>query len=341
VSVTVRQLAELVDGKVLGDGDILIKTARSVGQAQPGEITFIETEKNLGSLHDSRASAAVVPPQVQANGKTLIQVKDPLASFVIIVRHLQGWTEAPVQGIDARASIHASARIGADASIFPLAVVGAGTTVGARCRIHSGVVVGSNCKLGDDVVLHPNCVLYDGVILGNRVIVHSNAVLGADGFGYRFHDGKHVKVPQLGYVEIGDDVEVGACTTIDRGTFQATRIDAGTKIDNLVQVGHNCHIGRHNLLVSQVGIAGSCTTGEYVIMAGQAGIVDHVDIGTGAVIGAKAGVTKDVPAGARMLGAPATPERDQKRALMSFEKLPDMRRDLRKIKQQLGIKDEE
>jgi UDP-3-O-[3-hydroxymyristoyl] glucosamine N-acyltransferase len=341
VSVTVRELAELVQGKVLGNGDLPIRMARSVGEAQAGDITFIENEKNAGHLHDCAASAAVVPPPIEANGKTVIQVKDPLAAFVTIVRHLQGWSEPPRHGIDPKASVHPSAKIGSDASIYPLAVIGSGTTVGARCRIHSGVVIGSNCKIGDDVLLYPNCVLYDNIILGNRVIVHANAVLGADGFGFRFHDGKHVKVPQLGHVEIGDDVEVGACTTIDRGTFQATRVDAGTKIDNLVQIGHNCHIGKHNLLVSQMGIAGSSSTGDYVVVAGQVGIVDHVHIGAGAVLGAKAGVTKDVPAGQRMLGAPATPERDQKRVLMSLEKLPDMRRDLRKIKQHLGIKDDE
>jgi len=340
VTVTVRQLAELVQGKVLGDGDIPIQTARSLGEAGPGDITFIENDKNLGHLRNCAASAAVVPPPIQANGKTLIQVKDPLAAFVVIVRHLQGWTEPPAHGIDPKASVHTSAVIGPDASIHPFAVIGAGTTIGARCRIHSGVVVGSQCKIGDDVILYANCVLYDGIVLGNRVIVHGNAVLGADGFGYRFHDGKHVKVPQLGHVEIGDDVEIGACTTVDRGTFQATRVDAGTKIDNLVQIAHNCHIGKHNLLVSQMGIAGSSSTGEYVVVAGQVGIVDHVHIGAGAILGAKAGVTKDVLPGQRMLGAPAAPERDQKRVLMTLEKLPEMRRDLRKIKQQLGIKDE-
>jgi UDP-3-O-[3-hydroxymyristoyl] glucosamine N-acyltransferase len=340
VSVTVRQLAELVQGKVLGDGDLAIKTARSLGEAQAGDITFIEHEKNAGHLQRCKASAAVVPPQVHANGKTVIQVNDPLAAFVTIVRHLQGWSEPPPHGVDPRAAVHATARIGPDASIFPCAVVGAGTTIGARCRIHSGVVIGGNCKIGDDVLLYPNCVLYDGIIVGNRVTVHANAVIGADGFGFRCHDGKHVKVPQLGYVEIGDDVEVGACTTIDRGTFQATRVDAGTKIDNLVQIGHNCHIGKHNLLVAQAGIAGSCSTGEHVVIAGQAGIVDHVHIGAGAVVGAQAGVAKDVPAGQRILGSPATPDREQKRIMLSLERLPEMRRDLRKIKQQLGIKDE-
>jgi UDP-3-O-[3-hydroxymyristoyl] glucosamine N-acyltransferase len=341
VSVTVRQLAELVQGTVLGDGDLAIATARPLGEAQAGDITFIEHERNQGHLHQCAASAAVVPPPVQANGKTLIQVKDPLGAFVTIVRHFQGWSEPVPSGIDPKACVHATASIGPDASIFPFAVIGAGTIIGARCRIHSGVVIGSNCKIGDDVILYPNCVLYDGIILGHRVIVHGNAVLGADGFGFRLHDGKHVKVPQLGHVEIGDDVEIGACSAIDRGTFQATRVDAGTKIDNLVQIGHNCHIGKHNLLVGQVGIAGSCSTGEYVVMAGQVGIADHLHIGAGTVIGAQAGVTRDVPPGQRMLGTPANPEGEQKRALITLGKLPEMRRDLRKIKQQLGIKDEQ
>jgi UDP-3-O-[3-hydroxymyristoyl] glucosamine N-acyltransferase len=144
-------------------------------------------------------------------------------------------------------------------------------------------------------------------------------------------------VPQFGCVEIGDDVEIGACTTVDRGTFGATRIAEGTKIDNLVQVAHNCQIGKHNLLISQMGIAGSSSTDDYVIVAGQVGITDHVHIGAGAVIGARAGVTKDVPAGQRMLGAPATPERDQKRIMMSLQRLPEMNKELRRIRQQLGL----
>jgi UDP-3-O-[3-hydroxymyristoyl] glucosamine N-acyltransferase len=340
VSVTVRQLAQLVHGQVLGDGELLIQAARPLGEAGPGDITFIENEKNASHLHACQASAAVVPLSFPVDGRVLIQVADPLAAFVIIVRHLHGQAEAAACGIGPQAYIHPTAQIGAGPSIFPFATVGEGSIVGARCRIHSGAVVGRHCRLGDDVTLYPNVVLYDGTILGNRVLVHANAVLGADGFGYRFHEGRHVKVPQLGYVEIGDDVEVGACTTIDRGTFQATRIGTGTKIDNLVQVGHNCQIGQHNLFVSQMGIAGSSRTGDFVVIAGQVGITDHIHIGTGATIGAKAGVTKDVPAGQRMLGAPATPERDQKRILMSLEKLPEMRKEIRRIKQHLGMPDE-
>jgi UDP-3-O-[3-hydroxymyristoyl] glucosamine N-acyltransferase len=340
VRVTVRQLAELVQGQVCGDNDLVIAAARPLGEAQPGDITFVENDKHAAQLHDCRASAAVVSASLPANGLTIIRVADPLTAFVAIVRHLHGRPEPPPHGIDPRAYVHPTARVGAEASLFPFASVGEGSVVGARCRLHSGAVVGRYCRLGDDVTVYPNAVLYDGTVLGNRVIVHANAVLGADGFGYRLQNGRHVKVPQLGHVELGDDVEVGACTTIDRGTFQATRIGEGTKIDNLVQVGHNCRIGRHNLLVSQMGIAGSSSTGDYVVIAGQVGIVDHVHIGDRAMIGAKAGVTKDVPEGERMLGAPATPEREQKRILMTLERLPEMRRDLRQIKQHLGMKDE-
>ncbi len=279
MSITLGELAELVQGQVIGDGSLVINAARALKEALPGDITFVEDEKHAAQLHHSRASAAVVPRSMSANGLPLIQVADPLNAFIV-------------------------------------------------------------CRLGDDVILYPNAVLYEGTVLGNRVTIHANAVIGADGFGYRVQNGKHAKVPQLGHVEIGDDCEIGACTTIDRGTFQATRVGEGTKIDNLVQVGHNCRIGRHNLFVSQMGIAGSSSTGDYVVVAGQAGIVDHVHIGDRAMIGAQAGVTKEVAAGLRVLGSPAAPEREQKRVLMTLERLPGIRKDIQRIKQHLGMSDE-
>jgi UDP-3-O-[3-hydroxymyristoyl] glucosamine N-acyltransferase len=174
-------------------------------------------------------------------------------------------------------------------------------------------------------------------MLGNRVEIHSGAVIGSDGFGFRFQNGKHVKIPQFGAVEIGDDAEVGAGTTIDRGTFHNTRIGAGTKIDNLVQIGHNCQIGKHNLLVSQVGIAGSATTGEYVVLAGQVGVADHVHIGDRAMVGAQSGLHRNIPDGERTLGTPARPEGEQKRILLCLEKLPEIRRELRQVRQHLGL----
>ncbi len=337
---TLRQLAELVHGEALGDGDLPIRAARTLQEAGAGDITFLENDKNAHLLHNCRASAVVVPKNIASNGVALIYVSDPLTAFVAIHRHLHAVREPAPHGIDSHASVHPTAKVGSGVSILPFAVIGEETTLGAGCTIHSGAVIGRRCRLGDDVTIYPNVVLYDDTIVGNRVIIHANAVIGGDGFGYRTLGGRHVKVPQLGCVELADDVEIGACTTIDRGTFMATRIGAGTKIDNLVQIGHNCQIGKHNLLVSQMGIAGSSSTGDYVVIAGQVGIRDHVHIGDQTLIGAKAGVTKDVPANQRMLGAPATPEREQKRILMTLERLPAMRKDLQKIKQHLGIEED-
>ena len=340
VSLTVQQLAELVQGTVQGDGNVAIHAARPLREAQSGDITLVLDAKHAARLLNSNASAAVVPSNLAVNDNIpLIQVKDPLDAFVAIVRHIRGCVLDKPHGVDPRAFVADSARLGEDASVFPFASVAEGAILGARCRIHTGAVVGRNCKLGDDVTLFPNVVLYDDCVIGHRVTIHANSVIGADGFGYRFHESKHVKVPQLGHVEIGDDVEVGACSTIDRGTFEATRIGEGTKIDNLVQVAHNCQIGRHNLFISQTGIAGSSSTGDFVVVAGQAGITDHVHIGAGAIIGAKAGVTKDVAPGQRVLGTPAAPEHDQKRILMSLQKVPEMNKELRRIKQHLGLPD--
>ncbi|MCI0642541.1 MAG: UDP-3-O-(3-hydroxymyristoyl)glucosamine N-acyltransferase [Gemmataceae bacterium] len=347
---TIQQLAELVHGTVHGDAALLIHAARSLRDAQPGDITFIDNDKKFAQFQAGPAFAAVVPAnhshlapsgESQGNGKTLIQVNDPLDAFIAIVRFLHGRPEPAPHGIDPRAVLHPSVRIGAEPSVHPFATIGENSAVGDRCRIHSGVSIGRDCRLGNDVVLHPNVVLYDGTVLGDRVIVHANAVLGADGFGYRFQQGKHAKVPQMGYVEIGNDVEIGACTAIDRGTFGPTRIGEGSKIDNHVQIGHNCQVGKHNILVSLVGMAGSCVTGDYVVIAGQVGIADHVTIGAGTTIGAQAGVTNDIPAGQIYLGSPARPERDTKRMLLLMEKLPDMRKDLKRIKQHVGLPAEE
>jgi UDP-3-O-[3-hydroxymyristoyl] glucosamine N-acyltransferase len=345
VQVTVQQLAALVEGQVHGDGSLVLTAARALHEAGPGQITFLDHERHGRHLKASHASAAVVGANLIAKlpdftpdaGMTFIAVKDPLLAFITVVEHLHGRPTPPLHGIDPQASVDPAAVVGPEPSIHAFACVAAGAVVGARCRIHSGAVVGRDCRLGDDVTLYPNVVLYDGTVLGDRVIIHANAVLGADGFGYRLQNARHVKVPQLGSVDIGDDVEIGACTTIDRGTFQATRVGAGTKIDNLVQIGHNCRIGKHNLLVSQVGVAGSCTTGDYVVMAGQVGVADHVHIGDKAQIGAKAGVPSDLAASTRYLGIPAKPENEARRIMLSLERLPGLVRDMRALKQHLGI----
>jgi UDP-3-O-[3-hydroxymyristoyl] glucosamine N-acyltransferase len=342
VAVTVQRLADLVQGKVRGDGARTIVAARPLGDAGPEDVSFLEGEKQLRLLNNCRAAALVVPASLlsklpEACSAIFIAVPDALGAFITLVEFLHGRPLEGPHGIDPLASVHPSVVIGPEASILPYACLGAGTILGARCRVGSGVVVGRDCRIGDDVLLYPNAVLYDGTILGDRVIIHANAVLGADGFGYRLHQGQHRKVPQLGWVEIGNDVEIGACATVDRGTFQATRVGPGTKIDNLVMIGHNCRIGSYNLLAGQVGIAGSTTTGTYVVMAGQVGIADHVHIGDGALLGARAGVAQDIPAGERYLGAPARPERETKRMLLSLTRLPEVCRDVRRILQHLGL----
>lgn len=338
--LTVREVAAWVEGEVVGDPASVIRAAKPLSDSPGAEdITVVLDEKFLSQFHASNAGAAVVDQSVPLNGKTLVRVKDPLMAFVTIVQRMHGQAITSWTGIHSTAIIHPTATIGPNASIGPHVTVGEGTVIGARCRLQPGVTIGPFCKLGDDVALGPQVVIYDRAVLGNRVIIHRNSVIGADGFGFRMLQGRHVKVPQVGNVEIGDDVEIGACTTIDRATFGTTRIGSGTKIDNQVQIAHNCQIGKHNIFAALVGIAGSVTTGDYVVMGGQVGIADHCRIGDRAMLGAKCGVHKDVPADAKMLGAPATPAAEQLRIMMSMEKLPKMWKDLREIKKQLGLAD--
>jgi UDP-3-O-[3-hydroxymyristoyl] glucosamine N-acyltransferase len=261
-------------------------------------------------------------------------------AFANIVQHFRSRPSTNTHTIDPTASVHPSVRLNDGVTVGPFCVVGEGCEIGANTELHAGVVFGRGCRIGRDSILYPRVVVYDDCILGDHVIVHANAVIGADGFGYRFQNGRHEKVPQLGWVEIEDDVEIGACTTIDRGTFGPTRIGMGTKIDNQVMVAHNCTIGRHNILAAQVGIAGSTTLGDYVIAAGQVGIGDHLHIGDRAVIGAQSGVTKDVAADSRVMGFPARPEGLAKRSYVVMERLPELRADVKRIKKQLGITDE-
>jgi len=336
--LTVREVAAWVEGEVVGDPARIIRAAKPLSDS-PGDedITVVLDEKYLAQFHASNAAAAIVDASVPLNGKTLVRVKDPLMAFVTVFQRIHVKPVISWQGIHPAAVIDPTAVIGEDAQIGPYVVVRGGCVIGARCRIDSGVSIGHNCKIGDDVRLGPHVIIYDRSILGNRVIIHGNSVIGADGFGFRNIQGRHVKVPQIGNVDIGDDVEIGAGTTIDRATFGTTRIGAGTKIDNQVQIAHNCQIGKHNIIAALCGIAGSVSTGNHVVMGGQVGIADHARIGDRTMIGAKSGVHGDVPADQRMLGAPATLAADQMRIMMSLEKLPEMRKELRQIRKKLGM----
>jgi UDP-3-O-[3-hydroxymyristoyl] glucosamine N-acyltransferase len=335
VVATVEQLAALVRGRVVGDGSVAINSARPVNEAGPGDITFVESERYAKQLKASPASAAIVGPHFRSKNPTLaeatlpmIEVEDPITAFIAVRTHLVDNGKPRWTGIHERAYVAPDAQIGANVAIYPLAYVGDAAIVGDDCTIHPGAVVGEGCKLGQGVILHPNVVLYPGTVLGDRAEIHAGTVLGGDGFKYQFSNGRHIKVPHTGNVEIGADVEIGSNCTIDRATFETTRIGEGTKIDNLVMIGHNNQIGKHNILCGQVGMAGSCKTGDYVIMAGQAGIKDHTEIGDKVIIGAQAGVHKNIPSGQNVLGSPAIPVREQRRLFQMIARLPVMYKQL-------------
>ncbi|HOM18635.1 MAG TPA: UDP-3-O-(3-hydroxymyristoyl)glucosamine N-acyltransferase, partial [Thermoguttaceae bacterium] len=224
-----------------------------------------------------------------------------------------------------------SARLASDVEIGPYVTIGEEVEIGEGVTIHVGVQIMAGVKIGPGVTIFPNVVLYEDTVVGPRCIIHAGAVIGAYGFGYVCQDRQYRLAPQLGNVVLGADVEIGACTTIDRGTYGSTVIGEGTKIDNLVMIAHNCRIGRYNMICAQVGVAGSTVTGDYVIMAGQVGVKDHVQIGDGAVLGAMSGVIADVPAGARMVGIPATPEWEQRLKQVAWTKLPEMRHEFKKL----------
>jgi len=340
VSLTVRQIAEWVGGEIIGDADLVVQKARSLVDAEPGDFTFVTSERIAKHWAKSLASVAIVPFSFPEGSRTIIRVEDPLGAFVKVMQRIQG-PRPDSTGIHSTAIVHPTAILGPGASIGAYSVVGEGTRIGANCRILISVVVGRFCTFGDDVTLHPHVVVYDDTIMRNRVMIHANSVIGADGFGYRTQQGKHMKIPQMGNVVIGDDVEIGACSTIDRGAIGSTRIGMGTKIDNHVMIGHNCQIGTHNIMAAQVGIAGSCKTGEYVVMGGQVGVADHLTIGTGAMLGAQSGHTADVEPGERMFGTPALPARDFLRCVTNWHKIPDMRREIANIKKHLDLEEKE
>lgn len=323
------QLAELAGGRLVGDGDLWITGAAVLGDAKPHEITLVDHADRLPKLAVSTAAAAVVPAGSQVTSMPTIEAADVHQAFTAIVLHTRPPRPRVRRGVSPLAFVSPTAKLGANVEVHAGATIGDDVTIGAGSTIHGGVQILAGCRVGENVTIHPNVVLYEDTVVGPRAIIHAGVVLGADGFGYKFADGRHQQSSQLGHVQIGADVEIGANTTIDRGTYGATIIGEGTKIDNQVQIAHNCRLGRHNLICSQVGIAGSTSTGDYVVMAGQCGVRDHIHIGTGAILAAMSGISNDVPEGARMMGIPATPEREQKVKQASFAKLPEMRRQMR------------
>ena len=329
------EIHQLVGGRLIGSGDVEITGAAPLRGVQSGQITFIDQADKARLLAKCSAAAAIVPAGAVVE-MPCIEVDQVDTAFAAIVTYFRPRRAVTRRGISPQAIVSPSAVIGSDVDIHAGATVGDDVTIGGGSTIHCGAHILAGCRLGENVTVYPCAVLYEDTIVGPRCVIHSGAVLGADGFGYKVVEGRHRPTAQLGYVEIGPDVDIGANSTIDRGTYGPTVIGEGTKIDNLVMIAHNCRIGRHNVLCSQVGIAGSSSTGDYVVMAGQVGVRDHVHIGDRAMLGAMAGIIKDVPEGAMMVGAPAGPAREQKLRHALFARLPDMRRQLGALEDELA-----
>jgi UDP-3-O-[3-hydroxymyristoyl] glucosamine N-acyltransferase len=337
VQRTARDIARIVGGEISGDPEQMVTGLAGIREAAPGDISFLASSKYLSAVKTTRASVLIVPQDTPVSfAGTLIRVDNPAAAFAKLVEQV---TPPPVTykpGIHPSAVVASSARLGQDISIQPHAVIEGGAVIGDRSVIGANSYIGHECRVGSDCIIYPLVSLRERTTLGDRVILHGGVVLGADGFGFESVGGKHKKIPQVGYVEIGDDVEIGANTAIDRGRFGRTRIGNGTKIDNLVQIAHNCMIGDHCIICGLVGIAGSVIVGNHVTIAGQVGIAGHLSIGDKSIIMAQAGVTKDVPAGSVMLGAPAVPHKEFKRVNAAVQRLPDTLTKFQELEQQLA-----
>lgn len=331
---TVEYIAEKLSARLAGNKAEEIIGVSSFETAEEGTITFAARPEFIKKIGECRASAIIVPDGVHAKGKTLLFVDNPLSAFVEVIKMFYP-ERSYREDISSWAVVSSTASVGKGTTIFPLAYVGENTTIGENAVIFPGVIVMENCKIGDNTVLFPNVVLYDGCKIGNNVRVHSGSVIGADGFGYFRNLSGHVKIPQVGIVEIEDDVEIGANCTIDRATLGGTQIKRGTKIDNLVHIGHNVRIGERNILVAQVGISGSTDIGNDSILAGQVGVVDHVKIGDNVIVGAQSGVANDLPDTGMFMGAPAVAHSIWLKYVSIFPRLPEMRKRLMELEKEV------
>jgi len=324
---TLGAIAERIGGRVIGDAGVRVGRIAAIDDVDATALTFATDERFLRAALESRAAAVLADEKLvdagMAYAKPIVAVASPRLALAALLTQLEaprprGPFVHPSAVVDPRASI------GADVYIGPLAAIAADASIGARTVIGAGVVVGARASMGADCLLHPRAYVADGCRLGDRVVLQAQAIVGSDGFGWAFLDGALQKIPQIGIVEIGDDVEIGANTCIDRAQTGVTSIGSGTKIDNLCQIGHNCRIGRHSAIAAQVGLAGTTIVVDYVQIGGQAGLGGHLSIGSRARIAGGAEVWGDVPEGATVSGSPARDHRANLRVQASVRRLPKL-----------------
>jgi len=331
---TLKELAELVGGAVVGDDDLEVHRVAAISEARAGDISFIANPKYLPLLQETRASAVIVAPGVEAPHLSLLVAPNPYLAFAKILTRLQV-VRPESKGVMPGACVHPSARIGAEVTIHPGCVVGENVSIGDGTLLYPNVVLYDNVTIGHECTLHAGVVVREGCSIGNRVILQPSAVIGSDGFGFAPDGARYFKIPQVGVVLIEDDVEVGSASCIDRAALGVTRIRRGAKIDNLVQIGHNVTVGEDTVIVAQVGVAGSTEIGRHCTLGGQAGVVGHIKIGDNVMVGAQSGVNNSVGPNQVLSGTPVMPHREWLKASMSFARLPELRKDVTRLKRQI------
>jgi UDP-3-O-[3-hydroxymyristoyl] glucosamine N-acyltransferase len=336
MTFTTAEIAKLLAGEVLGDATATLTGFAATDAAKPGDLTFAENAEFFAAAENSAAAAIIAGKDFSSAKKIVIRVANPRLAFA---KALAAFFPEPkfAAGIHPSAVVAASAQVDPTAHVGPHCVVGERVKIGANVVLQSGNSIGADSTLGDGTNLFPNVTLYPRTQIGRRVRIHAGVVIGADGFGYVFDAGVHRKIPQIGNVVIGDDVEIGANTTVDRGALGSTVIGQGTKIDNLVQVGHNVEIGAYSILCAQAGIAGSAKLGNYCVLAGQVGIAGHLKIGNQVTIGSKSGVMHNIPDGEKWLGLPAQPDKQAKRIMIAMQRLPDLFKKIAAWEKKLGV----
>ncbi len=329
------KIASLINGEIVGDKGIEITGVAGIPDAKEGDITFLSDNRYIKELKKSRASAVIVRQFIGDIEMPQIIVKNPLYAFSIL---LKSFYQKPhsYKGLNERAFISDEAIIGKEVTVYPFAFISARVEIGSNTVIYPNVFIGEDCIIGENCLIYPNVVIREGVVIGNNVIIHSGAVIGSDGFGYVFENGIHNKIPQVGNVIIEDDVEIGANTAIDRATTGSTIIGKGSKIDNLVQIGHNVKIGKNVILVAQVGIGGSSEVGDGTILGGQVGVADHTTIEAGTMIGAKGGamgeMKRDIYSGILPMQ-----HREWLKAMAIFAKLPELNKRLKEVEDKIKL----
>jgi len=335
-----QKLAELLAGELNGDGSIEITGVAGISEAREGDITFLSGMKLIPELSESTAAAVLVKEFIPELQKPQIKTQNPLYAFAKLLGHFYS-RSTEHRGISKNAFISEEAEIAPDVTIYDFTYISGRVRIGMGSVIFPGVFIGEACTIGQECTIYPNVTIRENTIIGNRVIIHPNSVLGADGFGYVFEEGRHNKIPQVGSVLIEDDVEIGAGVTIDRATTGATVIGKGTKIDNLVQIGHNVRVGSNVILVAQVGIGGSSSIGDGVLLGGQAGVADHAVIEAGTMAAAKSGIMGEVKHGVYG-GVPIIPHRDWLKASALFAKLPELKKRIEALEKRLShLRDQE